>query len=167
MNAVSDRTWEAHVDIQIPFHDVDAMGIAWHGHYLKYFEIARCALLDSIEYNYRQMGESGYAWPIVGVRVRYPAPTRFGQRVRVHAAIKEFEHRLRIAYLITDIDTGKRLTRGSTVQVAVEDQFGNVITSNTSTVTIAVGSGPGSFDSGSTTSVAAANGVATFNNLKL
>jgi acyl-CoA thioester hydrolase len=120
MNAVSDRTWAAQVDIQIPFHDVDAMGIAWHGHYLKYFEIARCALLDSIDYNYRQMGESGYAWPIVGVRVRYPAPARFGQRVRVHAAIKEYEHRLRIAYLITDADSGRRMTRGSTVQVAVD-----------------------------------------------
>ena len=121
MNAVGDRTaWQTHVDILIPFHDVDAMGIVWHGHYLKYFEIARCALLESIGYNYRQMGESGYSWPVVGVRVRYPAPARFGQRVRVHAAIKEFEHRLRIAYVITDAGTGKRLTRGSTVQVAVD-----------------------------------------------
>ena len=120
MNAVTGRSWEAEVEIQIPFHDVDAMNIAWHGHYLKYFEIARCALLDSIGYNYRQMGESGYAWPIVGVRVRYPAPARFGQRVRVRAAIKEFEHRLRIAYVITDAATGRRLTRGSTVQVAVD-----------------------------------------------
>ncbi|HTO58016.1 MAG TPA: thioesterase family protein [Pseudomonadales bacterium] len=120
MNAVSGRAWEAQVEIQIPFHDVDAMGIAWHGHYLKYFEIARCALLDSIGYNYRQMGESGYAWPIVGARLRYPAPARFGQRIVVRAAIKEFEHRLRIAYVITDAQTGRRLTRGSTVQIAVD-----------------------------------------------
>ena len=71
MNAVGDGpAWQAHVDIQIPFHDVDAMGIVWHGHYLKYFEIARCALLDSIGYNYAQMAESGYAWPIIGLRVR-------------------------------------------------------------------------------------------------
>jgi acyl-CoA thioester hydrolase len=119
MNVVDGQPWVAEVEIEIPFHDVDAMGIVWHGHYLKYFEIARCALLDSVDYNYRQMGESGYAWPIVGVRVRHPAPARFGQRVRVRASIKEFEHRLRIAYLITDADTGRRLTRGSTVQVAV------------------------------------------------
>ena len=49
----------------------------------------------------------------------------------------------------------------------MEDAFGNVVTSNTSTVTIAVASGPGGFTSGSTTSVAAASGVATFSNLVL
>ena len=53
------------------------------------------------------------------------------------------------------------------VTAAVEDAFGNVVTSNTSTVTIAVASGPGGFTSGSTTSVAAASGVATFSNLVL
>ncbi len=53
------------------------------------------------------------------------------------------------------------------VTAAVEDAFGNVVTSNTSTETIALASGPGGFTSGSTTSVAAASGVATFNNLVL
>src|SRR5262249_33054849 len=53
------------------------------------------------------------------------------------------------------------------LQVAIEDQFGNVATSNTSTVTIAVASGPGGFASGSPLSVAAVNGVAPFGNLIL
>ena len=53
------------------------------------------------------------------------------------------------------------------ITAAVEDAFGNVVTSNTSTETIAVASGPGGFTSGSTTSVAAASGVATFSNLIL
>jgi hypothetical protein len=51
------------------------------------------------------------------------------------------------------------------VQVAVKDQFGNVVTSNSSTVTVAMASGPGGFASGSTTTMAAVNGVATFSNL--
>ena len=37
------------------------------------------------------------------------------------------------------------------VTVAVEDQFGNIISGNTSTVTLAVASGPGGFDSSSST----------------
>jgi hypothetical protein len=53
------------------------------------------------------------------------------------------------------------------VNVAVEDAFGNVVTSDKSTVTIAVASGPGGFAVGSTTSVAAVSGVATFSNLIL
>ena len=53
------------------------------------------------------------------------------------------------------------------IKVAVEDSSGNVVTSDTSTVTITIASGPGSFAAGSTTSVAAVNGVATFSNLIL
>ena len=53
------------------------------------------------------------------------------------------------------------------VTVAVEDAFGNVVTSDTSSVTIAAASGPGGFATGSTTSVSAASGLATFSNLML
>ena len=35
---------EAEIIIRVPFHDVDLMEVVWHGHYAKYFEIARCAL---------------------------------------------------------------------------------------------------------------------------
>ncbi len=51
------------------------------------------------------------------------------------------------------------------MQVAVEDQYGNIVTSNTSTLTVTVTSG--SFAAGSTTAVAAVNGIATFANLIL
>jgi uncharacterized repeat protein (TIGR03803 family) len=50
------------------------------------------------------------------------------------------------------------------IVVDVIDQFGNVVTSNTSTITLAVGTGPGSI--GGTDSVAAVAGVATFSNVK-
>ncbi len=53
------------------------------------------------------------------------------------------------------------------LQVAIKDQFGNVVTGNSSSVTVALASGPGTFASGSTTSVTAVNGVATFSNLML
>jgi hypothetical protein len=53
----------------------------------------------------------------------------------------------------------------TSLQVAIEDPFGNVVTSSTATVAVTTNSGPGSATSTSTTSVAAANGVATFNNL--
>lgn len=111
---------EASVIVQIPFHDIDAMEIAWHGHYAKYFEIARGALLTKIGYNYREMKESGFAWPVIEMKIRYAQPARFGQRVNVRASLLEYEMRLKIGYLITDVDTGRRLTRGHTVQVAVD-----------------------------------------------
>ena len=111
---------EAEVDIIIPFHDVDMMAICWHGHYVKYFELARCALFDKIDYNYVQMRNSGYAWPVVDLRIRYPGPTTFNQKVTVKATIIEWENRLKINYELRDSQTAKRLTKGYTVQVAVD-----------------------------------------------
>lgn len=111
---------QAEAIIEIPFHDVDVMRVAWHGHYVKYFEIARCKLLDKIDYNYPQMEASGYAWPVIDLRVRYAQPLAFQQKIKVIAELVEWENRMKINYQIQDLETGKRLTKGYTVQVAVD-----------------------------------------------
>ncbi|GAB3049318.1 acyl-CoA thioesterase [Acinetobacter apis] len=113
-----------HVDVEmeIPFHDVDTMNIVWHGHYIKYFEIARCKLLDLFGYNYNDMLNSGYAWPVIDSHVRYIYGIKFQQKIRVRATLKEWENRLKIDYLIFDAETGKRMTKGYTTQVAVNMQ---------------------------------------------
>jgi len=117
---------QTEVIIEIPFHDVDVMKVAWHGHYVKYFEIARCALLDVIDYNYPQMEASGYGWPVIDLRVRYAQPLRFQQKIRVIATLAEWENRLKVDYLIEDAQTGQRLTKGYTVQVAVDMKNGEM-----------------------------------------
>jgi len=109
----------ADVIIDVPFHDVDSMFVVWHGHYLKYFEIARCQLLAQFNYNYNAMRDSGYAWPIIESYVRYAHGIVFDQQIRVRATLKEWENRLKIEYQIFDVKSGKRLTKGFSSQVAV------------------------------------------------
>jgi acyl-CoA thioester hydrolase len=115
-----DGVLQAEVEMLVPFFDVDSMDVVWHGHYVKYFEIARCALLERIGHNYQQMRDAGYAWPIIDVQLRYMRGARFNQRIVVRADLVEWENRLKINYLIRDAETVERMTRGSTVQVAVE-----------------------------------------------
>ena len=110
----------ASVEVEVPFHDVDAMQVAWHGHYVKYFELARCALLRSFDYDYPQMQASGYLWPIVECHLKYVRPALYGQRLSVRATLAEYENRIRIEYRICDVDSGECLTKGYTVQVAVD-----------------------------------------------
>jgi len=111
---------EASVVIKIPFHDVDMMTYAWHGHYVKYFEVARCELLNKIGYNYQQMHASGYMWPVIDMRIKYVKPARFDVSVNVTASLIEYENRLKINYLIEDVQTGEKLTKAYTCQVAVD-----------------------------------------------
>lgn len=107
-------------DVTVPFFDVDSMNVVWHGHYAKYLEIARCALLDLVGHNYNDMKASGYGWPIIDLQLRYVQAARFGQQLRVRADLVEWRDRLKIHYVISDANTGQRLTRASSVQVAVK-----------------------------------------------
>ncbi|ESQ98416.1 acyl-CoA thioesterase [Stutzerimonas chloritidismutans] len=122
-----DGVLQAEVEMLVPFFDVDSMDVVWHGHYVKYFEVARCALLERIGHNYQQMRDAGYAWPIIDVQLRYMRGARFNQRIVVRADLVEWENRLKINYLIRDAETGERMTRGSTVQVAVEIASGEML----------------------------------------
>ena len=118
--------WVAEIETQVQFFDLDPMEVVWHGHYVKYLEIARCALLDRIGYNYQQMKASGYAWPVIDMHIRYASPATFGQWLKLRAEIVEWESRLKIQYLITDTMTGRRLSRASTTQVAVHGTSGEM-----------------------------------------
>ncbi|WP_430929777.1 acyl-CoA thioesterase [Pseudoalteromonas rubra] len=110
----------ASVDIEVPFHDCDPMRVVWHGNYARYFEVARCRLLDKFDAGYVSMEKLGYMWPIIDLQVKYIGSARFGQVIEVTAHLLEYESRLKIGYEIHDKLTGQRLTKGSTVQVAVE-----------------------------------------------
>ena len=112
--------WVAEAETKVQFYDLDPMEVVWHGRYVEYLEIVRGVLLDSIAYNYPAMKESGFAWPVIDMHLRYSESARFGQRLKLRAEIVEWENRLKIKYLITDAVSGRRLVRASTTQVAVE-----------------------------------------------
>lgn len=107
------------IEKEIPFYDVDSYRIVWHGHYPKYFEEARCALLEKIDCTYHDMEEWGYFFPVIDINIRYVKPLVFKQKIIIQATLKEWQNKLIIDYQITDISSGERLTKGSTTQVAI------------------------------------------------
>jgi acyl-CoA thioester hydrolase len=110
----------ADVLIKVQFYDLDPMGIVWHGNYARFLEQARVALFDKISFGYREMAASGFAWPIVDMRIKYVRPLDLSQTIKVSATLVEYENRLRINYLITDVNGGAILTRAHTIQVTVD-----------------------------------------------
>ena len=116
----------AEVDIIVPFFDIDILGIAWHGHYCKYLEIARCAMLDTINYGYTTMRTTGYVWPIVDLQLRYVKPAKFEQRLKVSAELVEWEYRMKIKYQVRDAASGEILAKGHTIQAAVDSASGEM-----------------------------------------
>jgi acyl-CoA thioester hydrolase len=110
----------AEIEFDVAFHDVDMVGIVWHGHYLRYMENARWELMRQIDYGLDKMLASGAGWPIVDIQVKYINAARFGDRLRARASLVEWENRLAVNYLLTRASDGTRILRGRTVQVAVD-----------------------------------------------
>jgi acyl-CoA thioester hydrolase len=110
----------ATVECEVSFHDVDMVEIVWHGHYLRYLENARWALMKEIDFGLEAMRASGYGWPIVDLHVKYIRAARFGDRLSVRASLAEWENRLTVNYLVTDLASRERVVRAQTQQVAVE-----------------------------------------------
>jgi acyl-CoA thioester hydrolase len=116
----------ADVEVEVRFHDVDMVGVVWHGHYLRYIENARWALMNQLGYGLERMVESGFAWPIIELHAKYISPARFGDRLRARASLVEWESRLALNYLISRTDDGARIARARTVQVAVDVHSGEL-----------------------------------------
>lgn len=108
------------------FHDVDLMGVVWHGHYLKYLECARWRLMDRLDYGFEAMRGSGYLWPIIETHLRHVRSAAFGDRLAVTAWLVEWRERVAINYLVAEAASGARVARARTVQVAVLGSTGEL-----------------------------------------
>lgn len=118
------------VEFNIEFYDVDSMQVAWHGNYVKFMEVARCALLKKIHYDYYEMEKSGYAWPVVDLHIKYMRPMVFMQRIRCEVTLDEYVFGMKLLYKFFDAETGKLMTKAESTQMAVnmkakESMFGS------------------------------------------
>jgi acyl-CoA thioester hydrolase len=114
------RLHETSVELEVPFHDVDPMRIVWHGHYYKYFEVARTKLLRSIGLDAGSVIGEQYKLIVTESRCRYVLPLVYADRFRVNAWFRDTSTRLCIDYEIAKLDSGQRATRGRTVLATLD-----------------------------------------------
>jgi len=110
----------AEAEINVEFYDLDPLKVVWHGNYLNYFETGRRTLLEKIGYDYYEMEESGFAFPVIEAYARYVSSLRFKDRAVVKAVLVEYENRLRMKYEIRNVKTGAVTTKGETTQMAFD-----------------------------------------------
>jgi len=105
------------VELEIPFHHADVLGIAWHGHYPKYLDLARTALLRARRLDVEDLRGLGFRFVVSESFLHHDSPLRYGDRVRVTAWLGEVENRLEIAYQLRNLGTGALAAEGWTVLV--------------------------------------------------
>ena len=104
----ADDRGVAHVEHVVPFHDVDLTARVWHGHYYKYFEMARSALFAAHDLEDRSLIPGRYALYVVETRCRHTGPLRYGDRLRTSAWFRDTTHRLAIDYEVANLTQGER-----------------------------------------------------------
>lgn len=112
----------ASVEIEIPFHDVDALGVVWHGHYYKYLELARTKLLRSLGLDAGDLIGPRYRFVVAETRCRYAFPLRYGEHARVDAWLRDVRNRIHVAYEITNLTHGRRSARAQTILVTLDER---------------------------------------------
>ena len=112
----SEKFLEAVARVRPRFHEVDMLGVVWHGHYMNFFEEGRIAFGRRFHFGYEAIRNAGYIAPLVRAEVDYFRPARFDEeltvRARLHPAPGAWIH---FAYLVSG-PTGEKLAAGRTVQ---------------------------------------------------
>ncbi len=113
------------VELEVPFHHVDAVQIAWHGRYYEYMGLARTALFRQRGLDVADVVELGYAMVVVESRCRHNFPLRYGDRFRVKAWCAGIDHKIHIRYEVWNVTHDRRSARASTT-LATVDHAGNL-----------------------------------------
>ena len=111
----------AETEIAIRFNEVDALGIVWHGNYVKYFEDGREAFGEKFDLNFQKVYiNEGYVTPIVTVDCNYKQSLKYGDRAIIQTRyIPSRASKIIFEYIIFRASDRALMTTGKTVQVFV------------------------------------------------
>ena len=110
------------VDIRVRYAETDRMGVVYHANYLVWCEIGRTDFIrERCGMSYADMERSGYQLAVADASIRFHAPARYDDRVRVHTTLTEVRSRtVTFEYLVTNADTGDRLVSARTTLVSID-----------------------------------------------
>lgn len=105
------------IELEIPFHDVDVLDVAWHGHYCKYLELGRTHLMRARGLDAPEVRGLGYRMYVAETHLRHVAPMRYAERLRVTSWFHDVQNRLEIAYELFNVTQNRRCAQASTFVV--------------------------------------------------
>ena len=92
---------------KINYYETDKMGIVHHSNYIRFFEEARCKLLEDCGLPYDVMEAKGIMSPVLGISCKYKQYVTFGDIIEIKAWFKEFTGvRFTVCYEIYNKKTG-------------------------------------------------------------
>ena len=109
------------VELRVRYAETDQMGVAHHANYLIWCEMARTRHLEDLGVSYRRLESASFRLPVVDVRVRYRAPARYDDLIRVRCWVRDIaSRRVEFGYAVELCSGGTLLATARTSLMAVD-----------------------------------------------
>ena len=103
------------------YGETDRMGVVYHANYLVWCEIGRTEYIRTRGMSYASMEAAGVLLAVADASLRYHAPARYDDLVRVETTLTGVRSRtVSFDYLITHAESGARLVSASTTLVSMD-----------------------------------------------
>jgi acyl-CoA thioester hydrolase len=105
-------------EVRVRFNEVDSWGMAWHGHFIAWFEIGRMGLLSKFQLLPSDFTQMGYIAPVVDLKCQFKEPALMDEELLVRTRIqKPTKAALTFQFEILRKSDGKLLATGEETQV--------------------------------------------------
>lgn len=109
------------VEVRVRYGETDQMGVAYHSHYLVWCDVARTDHLRQQGVSYRALEEQGLRLAVVEAQIRYGAPARFDDLVRLRCWVRDLaSRRVVFGYAIERPADGAHLATAQTALIAID-----------------------------------------------
>jgi acyl-CoA thioester hydrolase, YbgC/YbaW family len=106
------------IRVPVRFSETDAMGVVWHGNYLKFFEDAREQFGKDFGVQYLDIYAKGYYVPIVKSEISHKASIFFGEEALVNVILEKHDSaKIVFRYEVINETTKQVAAKGMTMQV--------------------------------------------------
>ena len=108
-------------ELRVRYAETDRMGVVYYANYLVWCEVGRVELLRSLGRSYAALEGDGIGLAVSEARVRYLAPARFDDIVRIDTTLASVRSRaLTFDYIISDAVSGTRFAIAHTSLVSID-----------------------------------------------
>ncbi len=115
------------ITLRVAYAETDQMGVAYYGWYPIWLEKARTEHLRRTGLSYRELEAQGVLLAVSELRVRYRAPARYDDLIRVRCWVREIaSRRVTFGYGIERQDSGELLATAETALLALDRSFSPV-----------------------------------------
>jgi acyl-CoA thioester hydrolase len=120
-SATPFRLTTREIEFRVRYSETDQMGVVYHANYLVWCEMGRTDFIRNLGMSYAEMERKGISLAVSDLSVRFHAPAKYEDLIRVRTTLTEFRSRLiAFDYLVSNASTNQRLATAQTRLVSLD-----------------------------------------------